>query len=90
MDKLNQVLIKEYGIEKGLRIATVVIPNLINDFRKSLNNAPRGVVIKEIYRFEDIDGCIEFTGIRQMGRADIGTIKSVSVNGTNIDVDLAL
>ncbi len=60
--KTSELLIKEYGVMKGMQMNAIVLPNVIKDFEQILRNAPRGAVTTEEYRFDDIKGSIKLTG----------------------------
>lgn len=60
--KLKEELTKRYGAKEGMRIYLAIVPGILSDFKKMLNNANSGEQIKETYRFEDENAGVEVTG----------------------------
>lgn len=63
-EEIKNLLIKEYGFNTGFRIASLVLPNIIADFKKKLMNSLVGSSCSEEYRFDDMDGGIILKGTR--------------------------
>lgn len=59
---INNALVNDYGLIEGMRIGSVVIPNILDDFENMLANAPRSVIVREDYNFDDIRGTIHIEG----------------------------
>ena len=59
---LKEELKKRYGAKDGMRIYLAIVPGILSDFKKMLNNANPGEQIKETYRFEDENAGVEVTG----------------------------
>lgn len=63
-EEIKNLLIKEYGFNTGFRIASLVLPNIIADFKKKLMNSLVGSSCSEEYRFDDMEGSIILKGTR--------------------------
>lgn len=46
-------LSKIYGMQEGIRMAGTVVPGIINDFHRMLQNKGTGEQVQEEYRLED-------------------------------------
>lgn len=62
MADVNQLFIKEYGFNDGLRMAGIVYKNIEKDFISTLKDMPVGATAKEEYRFDDRAGAITLWG----------------------------
>jgi len=77
--KYTELLIKEYGFNVGMRIATFVMPNIIKDFQNTvIDKAFVGLTVSEEYKFDDIDGLILISGIKHSdGKCEVTNIKVI-------------
>gem|GEM_PF-5564386 len=62
LENFNNELLKKYDIAKTNHILMVLLPNIINDFVKSMASNKSIMPISEEYRFEDGSEVIKLVG----------------------------
>lgn len=65
MQELLRQIEEKAGKEKTAHYQTVILPQIIADFYKMLNNAPVGELVREDYHMEDESMTIIFEGERK-------------------------
>lgn len=84
MEELKLLFIKQYGFEKGTRMAMVMLPNIFADFNQMIAKSFVGLLVSEEYIFEDRSGSIWLYGVKE---AD-GTchIQKAKMNGIVVEL----
>ena len=72
-----------YGEKRGPAVCGAVIPGIMADFRKELQNAPEGSPVTETYRLDDRRGDVIAAGYR---RGAALYLTGLSVGGVPVDL----
>ena len=72
-----------YGEKKAAAVCSAVIPGVMKDFRRMLENAAPGESVRESYRLDDKKGDIRIEGRRE---ADALFITRLTVGETPVDL----
>ena len=84
--KINELLIEEFGLNDGMRMAGTVLPNILSDFRKTkILKTLQGLNVSEEYRFDDRKGSIFLTGYRDS--KNIPHITEIKINERSVKGD---
>lgn len=82
-------LIPYYGLNGSAKIASVILPGVLKDFRKCLKEAPVGSEIREEYTVDDGKVTIGLVGSRRMQKGAAANVlhevyvneEAVAING---------
>jgi len=82
MEALKLEVINQFGIEKGSIMLMRAIPNIMEDFKKTIGKSMVGLEVHDEYRFDDGCGAIVFYG-HKTAKGECIITKSV-VNGKTV------
>lgn len=81
-------LVPYYGLNGSARIASVILPGILKDFRKCLKEASVGKEISEEYTVDDGKVTLCLTGSRRMKNGHTANVlQELFVNGEPVEIN---
>lgn len=88
MEQLKLEIINQFGIEKGSIMLMRAIPNIMADFKKTIEKSMVGLEVYDEYRFDDGSGAIVLYGYKNSN--GVCTLAKAVINGKTVTCNYTL